>query len=306
MTDPCRGRDRLRELLDAVTDAANTDVPDMARSSHASEFHFSREVRRLTGEPPAALRRRVMLERAAWRLQRGESVSAVAATEGWSSPEVFSRAFRRTYGVPPSQAADVHFRVPAPNGLHFHPPQSLWLDAAPDGDQPAISTLMIAHDIADTGYLIDTAAQLTAQQWITEIAPGQTVLDWDGPEPSVGAVLGAIVWTKEVWLATIEGRDFPSRVPTRPPDVHARALAAHHHGVAARWRATISEYASAGRLGDTVIDALCDPPESFQLHGIVAHVLTYSAHRRELVRAMLAELGVKTSSGDPLQWMRGT
>ena len=109
-----------------------------------------------------------------------------------------------------------------------------------------------------------------------------------------------------MWLATIEGRDFPSRVPTRPPDVHARALAAHHHGVAARWRATISEYASAGRLGDTVIDALCDPPESFQLHGIVAHVLTYSAHRRELVRAMLAELGVKTSSGDPLQWMRGT
>lgn len=305
MTDPCRGRDRLRELLDAVTDTTNTDVVHMARSSHASEFHFSREVRRLTGEPPAALRRRVMLERAAWRLQRGESVTAVAETEGWSSPEVFSRAFRRTYGVPPSQAADVHFRLPAPNGLHFHPPQSLWLDAAPDGEQPAISTLMIAHDIADTDYLIDTAAQLTAHQWIAEVAPGQTVLDWDGPEPSVGAVLGAIVWTKEVWLATIEGRDFPSRAPTQPQCADARALSAHHHGIAARWRATISEYASAGRLGDTVIDALCDPPESFQLHGIVAHVLTYSAHRRELVRTMLTELGVKTSSGDPLQWMRG-
>ena len=102
----------------------------MARSSHASEFHFSRQVSRFTGEPPAALRRRVMLERAAWRLQRGERVAAVAADEGWSSPEVFSRAFRRAYGVPPSQAVDVDFRLAAPNGLHFHPPESLWLDSA--------------------------------------------------------------------------------------------------------------------------------------------------------------------------------
>jgi AraC family transcriptional regulator len=58
-------RDRLRELLDAVVDTDNVDAADMARSSFASEFHFSRRVSRLTGEPPAALRRRVMLERAA-------------------------------------------------------------------------------------------------------------------------------------------------------------------------------------------------------------------------------------------------
>ena len=61
-----------------------------------------------------------------------------------------------------------------------------------------------------------------------------------------------------------------------------------------------------GRLGDTVIDALCDPPESFQLYGIVAHVLTYSAHRRQLARTMLARQGVRTTGrGDPLDWMRG-
>jgi hypothetical protein len=30
--------DRLRELLDAVVDADNTDVGDMARSNYASEF----------------------------------------------------------------------------------------------------------------------------------------------------------------------------------------------------------------------------------------------------------------------------
>ncbi len=304
VTDAPR-RDRLRELLDAVVAGDNTDVGDMARSSYASEFHFSREVRRLTGESPAALRRRIMLERAAWRLHGGEKVSTVADDEGWSSAEVFSRAFRRTFGVPPSRASDIEFRLPAPNGLHFHPPQSLWLDSDGDTKEPDISQLMVAHDIADTAYLISKATELSTQQRLAEISPGQVVLDWDGPETSVGAVLGAIVWTKEVWLATIEGRDFPGREATQPESTSAPQLAAYHEDLGRRWRTMVSEYTAAGRLGDTIIDALCDPPESFQLYGIVAHVLTYSAHRRELVRTMLAPHGVSTGRGDPLDWMRG-
>ena len=299
-------RDRLRELLDAVVDADNADVGDMARSSYSSEFHFSREVRRLTGESPAALRRRIMLERAAWRLRGGERVSTVAADEGWSSAEVFSRAFRRTFGVPPSRAADIEFRLPAPNGLHFHPPQSLWLDSDGDTKEPDISQLMVAHDIADTAYLINKATELSKEQWQQEISPGQVVLEWDGPETSVGAVLGAIVWTKEVWLATIEGRDFPEREFTQPGSTSAAQLAAYHDDLGNRWSAMVSEYTAEGRLGDTIIDALCDPPESFQLYGIVAHVLTYSAHRRELARTMLARHGVGTGRGDPLDWMRGS
>ena len=277
----------------------------MARSSYASEFHFSREVRRLTGESPAALRRRIMLERAAWRLHRGESVSAVAADEGWSSAEVFSRAFSRTFGVPPSRAADIQFRLPAPNGLHFHPPQSLWLDS--DGDSQGAR-----HFPTDGGprrrryRLLDQPGHAAVQRPMDrrDLAR-QVILDWDGPEPSVGAVLGAIVWTKEVWLATIEGRDFPSREATQPASTTAQQLAAHHDDLGNRWAAMVSDYAAEGRLGDTVIDALCDPPESFQLYGIVAHVLTYSAHRRELARAMLARHGVRTGRGDPLDWMRG-
>jgi AraC family transcriptional regulator len=298
-------RDRLRELLDAVVDADNTDVGEMARSSFASEFHFSREVRRLTGESPAAMRRRIMLERAAWRLHQGETVSAVAADEGWSSSEVFSRAFRRTFGVPPSQAANVEFRLSAPNGLHFHPPQSLWLDSDGDTNEPDISQLMVAHDVADTAYLINQSAALSKEQWAEEISPGQVVLEWDGPEPSIGAVLGAVVWTKEVWLATIEGLDFPRRETTQPESTTPEQLAAHHLDIGKRWSAIVFEYAQDGRLGDTIIDALCDPPESFQLYGIVAHVLTYSAHRRQLARAMLARHGVTTDRGDPLEWMRG-
>ncbi len=65
----------------------------------------------------------------------------------------------------------------------------------------------------------------------------------------------------------------------------------------------VSEYSAAGRLGDTVIDALCDPPESFQLYGIVAHVLTYSAHRRELAGRCWPTTASAPADGDPLEWM---
>jgi AraC-like DNA-binding protein len=228
----------------------------------------------------------------------------VATEEGWSSPEVFSRAFRRAYGVPPSRAGEVAFRLAAPNGLHFHPPESLWLSAqevgAEDAQPPDVSQLMVAHDVADTAYLIAKAGELSEEQWRERLSPGQTVLDWDGEEPSVSAVLDAIVWTKEVWLASIEGRDQPERTGLRP----AARLADDHAAVSARWTRMVAEHADRGRLGDTVIDALCDPPESFQLYGIVAHVLTYSAHRRELARTMLARHGLLAGPGDPLDWMR--
>ena len=29
----------------------------------------------------------------------------------------------------------------------------------------------------------------------------------------------------------------------------------------------VDDHSERGRMGDTVIDALCDPPESFQLYG---------------------------------------
>src|SRR4029078_5811129 len=123
---------------------------------------------------------------AAWRLRRGDRVLAVPADEGWSSAEVFSRAFRRTFGVPPSKAADISFRLPAPTGFRVPPPQSVWLDSAGDSKEPDISELMVAHDIADTAYLIDEATKLSKEQWLEEISPGQVGLEWGCAEPTVG------------------------------------------------------------------------------------------------------------------------
>ena len=43
------GRDRLRELLDAVLDEDNRTLDDMAGGAYTSTFHFSRQLTRGAG-----------------------------------------------------------------------------------------------------------------------------------------------------------------------------------------------------------------------------------------------------------------
>ena len=297
------GRDRLRELLDAVLDEDNHRLDDMAGTAYASRFHFSREVARGTGETPVALRRRVMLERSAWRISRGQSVTDAALEAGYESVEGFSRAFSRAYGVPPSALAgpgDVRAHwLAAPNGVHFHPPLNLWVHDSEEVPPMHVSAQLIQHDLDDTAHLVDVVAALPDEDYRREVLPGQAVLSWDGTEPSVAAVLEHHVFTKEVWVASFEGADFPERGADDPAGLRAR-----HEAIAPRWLAVCRDVEQRRAWDDRLIDALCDPPESFQVGSVIAHVLSYGAHRRQLVRLMLRMGGHEVDHGDPITWNR--
>ena len=106
MSEELAGRDRLRELLDAVLDEDNHSLDEMAQDAFSSPYHFNRQLSRNAGEPPVAMKRRVMLERAAWQLRQGASVTDTAFAAGYESVEGFSRAFARAYGHVPSAAAN--------------------------------------------------------------------------------------------------------------------------------------------------------------------------------------------------------
>lgn len=292
-------RDRLRELLDAVLDEDHRDLTAMAASAYASPYHFSRLVTRDVGEPPVAMRRRVMLERAAWQLQQSASVTETAWAAGYESVEGFSRAFTRAYGHPPSEAPAGHW-LPAPNGIHFHPPMSLWVHAEEHVMNP-VTEQQVRHDLDDTRYLLDVAKGLPTEELYAVRAPGTTVLTWDGREESVQRVLENLVFTKEVWLASVEGADFPPR----EDDADAARLLERHDLAGPRWLAVVRDLDRRGAWDDRLIDALCEPPESFVMSSVVAHVLTYSAHRRQLVRHYLRLAGQDVDQGDPIMWLRG-
>jgi AraC-like DNA-binding protein len=305
------GRDRLRELLDAVLDEDNRTLAAMAGDAYASPFHFSRQVSGGAGESPVALRRRVVLERAAWQLRQGASVTDAAFAAGYESVEGFSRAFARAYGHNPGThnpgthgpgpgagGRDAHW-LPAPNGLHFHPPSSLWVSGESGqrgGDE--VTALLVHHGVEDTRALLELAKGLPDEEYRRVRAPGLSVLPWDGAEETLAAVLDTVVWTLEVWVASIEGADAPVRGPDDPA-----ALLDRHDAVAPRWLAAVRGIARRGAWGDRLVDALCEPPQSFVLGSVVAHVLTFSAHRRLLARHWLRAAGVEVDAGDPIEWL---
>ena len=68
--------------------------------------------------------------------------------------------------------------------------------------------------------------------------------------------------------------------------------------------AHVRDVVAAGRLDDTFVDALCEPAEVFTYGGMIAHVLTFAAHRRTLVALALGTHGVEDLGwGDPMRWV---
>lgn len=301
-------RDRIRQLLDVVLadhEGESAVLGQMAASSYSSPFHFTRQVRSAAGEPPVAIRRRVLLERAAWELQRGSSVTDAAYSAGYDSVDGFSRAFSSAFGCVPSawstQGNGTHW-LPAPNGIHFHSPTVLYVDAEEEQFAGDVVSLMIWHDLDDTDDLLAAAASVDDAEYRRERMPGHQVLSWAGAETTLADVLRHLALDKLPWLASIAGEDEPDL----GGEDDAVTLRRRHDEVAARWLATTRAIERRGAWGDRVIDALCDPPESFLFSQIVAHVLTFSAHRRQIARWMLTQSGTDPDhlDPDPINWYR--
>jgi len=244
------------------------------------------------------MRRRVLLERAAWQLLNGASVTETAFAAGYESVEGFSRAFTRAFGHGPGTRVAGYW-LPAPNGIHFHPPAAVWVNAKEQTMNPVIEQL-VEHDLDDTRHLIELSKGLSDDDYRAARMRDTTLLSWNGPEESIAAILENHVWTKEVWTAAIEGRD----VPARDEQAGAIAVLERHDAVAPRWLAAVRDIDRRGGWDDVMVDALCDPPESFPLGSIVAHVLTHAAGRRQVARVMLRAAGHDVDDGDPIEWLR--
>jgi AraC-like DNA-binding protein len=296
--------DQLRDVVDAVLEAIDDglDGPALAARAMLSPFHFNRLVRAGIGEAPAAFRRRLLLERAAWQLGRGARVIEASLEAGYSAVEAFSRAFTRAHGVPPSRfgSESRDFRLAAPNAIHFHPPGGLLLPGQPRNETMDLTDRLVEHEHWHTARLLEQAATLSDEALDRHVRPGLVVHAFEGPEPDMRTMLERIVFTKEVWTAAMGGRDIPSRDRRSIADLQARLAAAQ-----SQFGALVRRIRDRNEWDDVFVDALCKPPVSFTFGSVIAHILTVSVVRRQTVIEVLRELGVQdVEVRDPIEWER--
>jgi AraC family transcriptional regulator len=172
---------------------------ELARRIYLSRFYFDRLVAAALGESPASFRRRLLLERAAFALGRDESVLEAALDAGYSSPEAFSRAFERAFGMPPSSFRG-DFRLPSPNGVHFQPPGGLLVPAGTERSATMdLTDRMLEHDLWLTARLIDAAGELPDERLDEPVpTPTEPPHAWfeDG-DPTLRSMLDRLVYSKE-------------------------------------------------------------------------------------------------------------
>ncbi|KAA1421167.1 AraC family transcriptional regulator [Nocardioides humilatus] len=295
--------DFVDHLADALVDGAVADATgeEWAARFHFSRFHFDRMISSVAGEPPAAFRRRILLERAAYRMVTTSApLIDIAVEAGYGSHEAFTRAFARAYGVAPAtwRRKPTQIRIAAPSGVHFHPPGSLRLPARPTEKVTSMDlmTAMVEHHVWLTGEMVRVAGQLTDDQLDQQI-----VLDVDDDQQTIRSLLSRLVGQMGMWNAAMASREYDWSVEEHESLDSLRARLAEEGPT---YLGHVRDVVGREALDETFVDALCEPAEVFTYGGMIAHVLTFAAHRRTLVALALSRHGVEELGwGDPMRWV---
>ncbi len=288
-------------------DDPDTTGADLARRAYLSRFHFDRIVTAVAGESPAAFRRRVLLERAAYRLVSGaDGVLDIAVEAGYGSHEAFTRAFARAYGVTPRgwrRRMTHRFFLEAPSGVHFHPPGGLRLPARRKVRGMDVVVKMVEHHMWLTGQMIDHAARLDAE--VLDRPIEFSVESIDERPLTLRRQLDRIVWQLEMWLASVD--DEPFEFPESGRAVSLAQIKDRYDAAGPRYVDLVRRLNDEGRFDETFVDSTCTPPRVFTYGGMVAHVLTFAAHRRTLIAGALDSAGITDlGAGDPMTYVADT
>jgi AraC family transcriptional regulator len=293
--------DRLSSIVANSLDT-QTKTQDLARQAYQSRTQFHRLFRNVVEETPAAMRRRLLLERAAYQLAHiGTSVTDVALDAGFSSLEAFSRAFRKAFRISPSRyrrIRDPHFHLPASNKIHFFAPGS----PTKGGRDMDLFDRFAGNDSWHTRRLLEYASALSDEQLDRPIPTVVELLPWRESNKTLRQLFENIIFTKEVWTAALSGTSMDMNGP--PPSQRSpQAMLQRLEKTDAELHRIFGDVRNRSAWDDTFVDALCEPAETFTFGGVFAHIMTFNAHRRLMALDALRHLGVETQGfGDPMEY----
>jgi AraC family transcriptional regulator len=102
----------------------------------------------------------------------------------------------------------------------------------------------------------------------------------------------------QMWNRSLANQPYDFSVEQHEPLESMRARLAE---AGPAYLAHVREACAAGSLEEMFVDATGDEPYAFTSGGMIAHVLTYAAHRRTIVVGALSSAGADLED-DPLVW----
>ena len=303
------GQDPAGRLSAIVANSLDTQAKtqDLARQAYQSRTQFHRLFRTVVEETPAAMRRRLLLERAAYQLARtAMSVTDVALDANYGSLEAFTRAFRKAFRISPSlyrRMRDPHFHLPASNKIHFFAPGSSTTGSSTKGGRDMdLFDRFAGNDSWHTRRLLEYAGALTEEQLDRPLPTVIELLPWRESNKTLRQLLENIVFTKEVWTAALSGTDMDMNGPPKSQR-SPQAMLQRLEKTDAELHRILGDIRNRSGWDDTFVDALCEPAETFTFGGVFAHIMTFNAHRRLMALDALRQLGVQTEGfGDPMEY----
>jgi AraC family transcriptional regulator len=269
------------------------DAKTLARHAYRSRTQFYRLFRAMIEETPVAMRRRLLLERAAWQLSRTQrSVTDISLNANYGSLEAFTRAFRKAFRISPSlyrRMGATHTHLHAANGIHHYSGKDDTKGACQSMD---LFDIFSGQESWHTRRLLDLAGTLTDEQLDRPLKNQVKIFPWDGPDQSLRQILDRMVQTKEVWAAALTGAGMPVMDNALPEDRTPSAMLARMEKADAAFHSVLTDVHNRSAWEDTFVDALCEPPETFTFGGTFAHVITFNFYRRMLAIDALQRLGV--------------
>jgi AraC family transcriptional regulator len=299
--------DETQRLSRVVVDSLDQiqDARGLARGAYRSRTQFYRVFRAMVEETPVAMRRRLLLERAAWQLSRTQlPVTEIGSLANYGSLEAFTRAFRKAFGVSPSlyrRMGATYTHLHAANGIHHHAGKNGMKGV---GQSMDLFDIFSGQESWHTRRLLHLAAALSDEQLDRPLKNQVTVCPWDSADRSLRQILERMVQTKEVWAAALMGGPMPLMDDAALADRTPSALLARIDGADAKFQGILTDVRNRGAWEDTFVDALCEPPEAFTFGGMFAHVITFNAYRRMLAIEALRSLGVRVAGfGCPMEYV---
>jgi AraC family transcriptional regulator len=299
--------DEAKRLREVVLDSLDQeqDANGLARHAYRSRTQFYRVFRAMIDESPVAMRRRLLLERAAWQLSRTQlTVTEIGLDANYGSLEAFTRAFRNAFGVSPSlyrRMGATHTHLHSANGIHHR-----YGKVDPKGTHRLMDLFDIfsGQESWHTERLLELANQLSDEQLDRPLTNQIHVFPWDGPDRSLRQLLDRMVQTKEAWAAALSGGSAPLFDEAPPEDRTPSAMLARLQNADRAFNSVLTDVRNRSAWEDTFVDALCEPPETFTFGGMFAHVITFNAYRRMVAIDLMRGLGLKVDGvGCPMEYL---